>query len=158
MVEAKEKAGYGPPEAQRELDTARQNRDAEFGIVVLSAHSAPEELRRFTPLGSGVLVVWDAEDSQSDVFLEAALALGRASCVRARDRGGERFDLGEMEKAVRYVEKQIEGLEEIRTAAETIERGSARILKRVRILDDNLARAVRSLDRCSEAAAETLAT
>ena len=61
-----------------------------------------------------------------------------------------------MEKAVRQVEKQIEGLEEIRTAAETVQRGSERILQRVRILDDNLARAVRSLDRCSEAAASAL--
>lgn len=152
VIEAKEKAGYNAAQAQTELDTGRQNRDAEFGILVLSARCAPEEQARFYPLGQGVLVVWDADDPASDVYLEAALALARASCIRARSRSGEGFDLGALDKAVRHVEKQIEGLEEIRTAAETIERGSARILKRARILDDNLCRAVRDLDRCSDAA------
>ncbi len=156
VVEAKEKQGYGASHAQAELDTACKNRDAEFGIVVVSARCAAEDQHRFYPLGGGVLVVWDAEDSGSDVYLDAALALGRASCVRARSRGDEAFDVGALEKAIRQVEKQIEGLEEIRTAAETVERGSARILKRVRILDDNLSRAVRSLDQCSDAAKEAL--
>ena len=102
-------------------------------------------------------MIWDAEDPGADVFLDAALALGRASCVRARNREDESFDVAALEKAVRLVEKQIEGLEEIRTAAETVERGSARILKRVRILDDNLSHAVCSLDRCSESAKAKLA-
>ncbi len=157
VIEAKEKAGYSAAQAQSELDTACKNRDAEFGIVVLSARCAAGDQHRFYPLGGGVLVVWDAEDPISDVFLDAALALGRASCVRSRHRSDESFDVAALEKAVRQVEKQIEGLEEIRTAAETIERGSGRILKRVRILDDNLSRAVRSLDRCSDAAKAALA-
>lgn len=156
VIEAKEKAGYGAAQAQSELEVACKNRDAEFGIVVVSARCAPEDQHRFYPLGGGVVVVWDAEDSGSDVFLDAALALGRASCVRVRTRDDEAFDVGALEKAVRIVEKQIEGLEEIRTAAETVERGSARILKRVRILDDNLCRAVQSLDRCTDAAKEKL--
>ncbi len=156
VIEAKEKAGYNAAQAQAELDVARQNRDAEFGILVLSSRVAPEDGPRFYPLGGGVMVVWDAEDAQQDVYVDAALALARASCVRARSRDSESFDLGALDKAVRHVEKQIEGLDEIRSAAETIERGSARILKRARILDDNLCRAVRELDRCSEAAKEAL--
>ncbi len=156
VIEAKEKVGYSAAQAQSELETACKNRDAEFGIVVVSARCTPADQHRFYPLGGGVLVVWDVEDPSSDVFLEAALALGRASCVRVRSRDDEAFDVAALEKAVRQVEKQIEGLEEIRTTAETIERGSARILKRVRVLDDNLSRAVCSLDRCSEAAKEKL--
>lgn len=152
VIEAKEKAGYNAAQAQAELDTASKNRDSEFGVLVLSARCAAEGQSRFYPLGAGVLVVWDAEDPRSDVYLDAALALGRASCVRERSRDDDGFDVGALDKAVRQVEKQVEGLEEIRTAAETIERGSTRILKRVRILDDNLSNAVRSLDRCSEAA------
>ncbi len=154
VIEAKEKAGYGPAQAQEELETARKNRDAEFGIAVLSARAAPEGARRFYPLAGGVLVIWDAEDARADVFLEAALALARASCLRARARADDRLDIAALDRAVRQVEKQIEGLDEIRTTAETIERGSGRILRRVRILSENLARAVSSLDRSAEAAKE----
>lgn len=152
VIEAKEKVGYTPAHAQEELETGRKNRDAEFGVLVLSSRATHDETRRFYPLQGGVLVVWDAEDSQSDVFLEAGLALARASCVRARSREDEAFDIAAFDKAVRQVEKQIDGLAEIRTTAETIEKGSTKILRRVRILDDNLLRAVSELDRCGEAA------
>jgi len=154
VFEAKEKVGYAPAQAQEELETARKNRDAEFGIAVLSARSAAETDRYFYPLASGVLVIWDADDARSDVFLEAALALARASCLRARARADERFDVAGLDRAVRLVEKQIAGLDEIKTSAETIERGSGKILRRVRILTENLTRAVASLDSSTDAARE----
>jgi hypothetical protein len=152
VVEAKEEAGYSLAQAREEIELARKNRQAEIGIFVFSARTAPAGQRRFERVGSDLFVVWDREESTSDVYLDAALSVARTLCVRRHAQHAADVDFGELDRALRDVEKQIEGLDEIRSSAETIESGSAKILKRVGLMRDRLGRAVETLDRCATAA------
>lgn len=151
VFEAKEDASYRLVKARGEIDTARKNRSAEVGVFVLSARSAPEGFERFRVIGHDVFVVWDAQDLASDVVLESALAVARALCTRARKGPESDVDLEAFERAIRSVEKQIEGIDEIRTSTGTIESSTAKIKKRVEILESNLRKAIATLDECREA-------
>lgn len=157
VFEAKESASTRLAAAREEIETARKNRSAEVGVFVLSVRSAPPGWERFRAIGSDLFVVWDAEDERTDVFLEAALAVARALCARARADAGCDVDFDAFERAIRDVEKQIEGLDEIKTSAGTIESSVARIKRRADILETNLRRAVGKLDESREAVARELA-
>ena len=118
---------------------------------MLSSRVAGEEWKRFDRHGNGLFVVWDADDPGSDSQLEAALGVARTLCTRARVAERSDVDFAAFDGAIRDVEKQLEGLEGIQKAAETIDGGTRRIQERVRILRKNLERAVETLDECGEA-------
>ena len=151
-VEAKEDASYRLPKAREEIEVARKNRGAEVGIFVASSRTVPEGWERFRVIGPDLFVAWDADDPASDVFLEAALAVARALCTRARQGAHSEIDFDAFERSIRSVEKQLEGLEEIQKSAQTVENGAERIQERARIMSANLLRAVEALDRCCDAA------
>ena len=151
-IEAKEDASYRLPKAREEIETARKNRGAEVGLFVLSTRTAPDGWERFRVIGSDLFISWDADDPTSDVFLEAALAVARALCTRARQGTHSEVDFDAFDRAIRAVEKQLEGLEEIQKSAQTVENGAERIKERARIMGANLLRAVETLDRCCDAA------
>jgi hypothetical protein len=146
VVEAKEDASYGFAKARAELDEARRNRSASAGVFVHSARSAPEGFPFFHATGEDVFVVWDLDDPASDVRLEAALAVARALATRARGARTTQVDFEAVERAIRDVEKQLEGIAVIETSAGTIAGGVAKIQERVRILRKNLTAAVATLD------------
>jgi hypothetical protein len=151
-IEAKEDASYRLPKAREEIESARKNRGAEVGLFVLSSRTTPDGWERFRVIGSDLFISWDVDDPASDVFLEAALAVARAHCTRARQGAQSENDFDAFDRSIRAVEKQVDGLEEILTSAGTIEGGVARIRKRAELLKDNLERAVKTLDKCCDAA------
>jgi hypothetical protein len=156
VFEAKEDASYRLATAREEMDTARKNRDADVGVFVLSAKSAPDGWETFRVIGPDVFVAWNAEDPATDVILEAALALARALCARARHGVESELDFEGFERAVRDVEKQIQALADITTFAGTIESGATKIREKVRIMKGHLEKAVETLDECREAARRDL--
>lgn len=145
-IEAKEEAGFTLAKARAEIDEARRNRSASAGVFVHSARSAPEGFPLFHAVGEDVFVVWDLEDPASDVRLEAALGVARALATRARGERTTEVDFGDLERAIRDVEKQLRGLDEIQTSASTIEGSAAKIKDRVRILRGNLEGAIERLE------------
>ena len=157
VVEAKEDAGQSLANARAELEEARKNRDAEVGLFVLSAKVAGDAWPRFHPIGDDVFLVWDFDTPETDVRLEAALAVARALCTRRRHAGTSEIEFAALDRAIRDVEKQLEGLDAIKAAADGVETGAGRIKERVRIMAANLGRAVETLDRCSEAVRRELA-
>jgi len=147
VLEAKEKAGVALRDALGELETARKNRGAEVGLFVFSRRTAPEGLAAFGRYGDDVVVVWDAEDPGSDVYLDAGLSVARALCSRAAaEREESAADLPAVDRAIRHVEKQARGLTEVETAATTIQNGSEKILHRVRLVKRELLQQVSALD------------
>jgi hypothetical protein len=156
VVEAKEEAGFTLARARAELEEARKNRSASAGVFVLSARSAPAGWPVFHALGEDVFAVWDLEDPASDVRLEAALAVARALATRGRGEQAAQVDLEAFERAIRDVEKQLQGLDEIQTSAGTIESGASRIKERARILRGHLVKAIERLDEGFAAARREL--
>src|SRR6185295_13991988 len=101
--------------------TARKNRGAGVGLFVHSRHTAPAGTRELARYGNDVVVIWDAEDEASDILLRAGLMVATAISVRARaESEGCALELGEMESAIRTIEKQCEKFDVIRTKCNTI--------------------------------------
>ena len=143
VFEAKEARGYSLTKAVEELETARKNRGADFGVFVWSRQTAPEGLRPLARYGQDLVVLWDAEDPSTDPYLLAAIEIARA-CVVEHHRGGEseEVDLEAIDRAINEIEKRAEGLAKIRKPAETIRSSSETILERVRIDQQALEREV----------------
>ena len=156
-IEAKEKESYTLAKAREEIQTARKNRGAEIGIFALSARCADAGWKPLERIGPDLFLIWDLEDPATDVRLEAALSVARALVTRSRAVRPTEVDFPALEGAIRDVEKQLQGLAEIQTSANTIESGVTRIKDRARIMQDALRRAVETLDRCSVAARQELA-
>ncbi len=135
VTEAKEDASYTLQKALAEAEEARKNRDATVGLFVFSACSAPEGLEPLGRYGNDVVLVWDAEDTRSDVVLVAGVSVARALCARGRARSdAEAADFDAIERAILEIEKQARGLDEVTRSAETIKSGSEKILKRAEIM------------------------
>jgi len=143
VIEAKEDASYKLATALAEIEEARKNRDAQLGLFVFSKRCAPSELKPFGLYGSDLVVVWDPEDPATDVLLEAGIVSARALCIRAGQQvAAQSADFESIAKAILEVEKQADLLQDITKLVETIKSNSDKILNRVRITRDSLARQV----------------
>lgn len=147
VVEAKQDASYKLADALAEIETGRKNRDAKIGVFVFSKRTAPAGLDPLARYGDDIVVMWDSEDPETDVILTAGLSLARALCVRlAAETKKVDVDIEEIVRAVLDVEKQAQGLDEIRTSAQSIRNAADKIENRARIVGEGLARSVKSLN------------
>lgn len=97
------------------------------------------------------MVIWDAEDVQSDVFLMAGLSIVRAICTQQiKDREGSEVDFESAEKAIRAIEKLVTGLDELKKHGQSIQSSSDKILNRVRIMKNELQWQIDILDGVME--------
>jgi hypothetical protein len=146
VVEAKEEQDHTLKDALKELETGRQNRDADAGLFVFSRKVAPANLEPLGRYGTDVVVIWDADDPATDLALKLGLSVTRALCARkAVQREHQAADFAEIDKALAEVNKQIELLDEVRKWSETIQSNSGKILERVRISREKLAACVGAL-------------
>jgi hypothetical protein len=149
VVEAKEDAGYNLAKAREEIEQARKNRDAQFGIFVFSRNTAPTHCETIRRIGNDLFVVWDATDLVSDSNLKAALEIARALCVRNRQAKQEQtVDFSIIDKSILEIEKRVTNLDEISKSAETIKSSSTKILDRVRIDREALDKQLEVLREC----------
>ncbi len=133
--------------ARSELEKARKNREAGVGVFVFSRRIAPEGTDPLVRYGDDILAIWDAENPDSDIILDCALTVAKALSTRAQQHSAaQSADFETIEKAIREIERQTNSLDEITTSAETIERGSERILNRARIAREGLEKQVILLD------------
>jgi hypothetical protein len=145
VVEAKEDAAYNVSKALAEIQAARKNREAQFGIFVLSARCAPTDMEPFARYGDDILVVWNPDDPTSDVYMQAALTTARALCVRSTESAANEADFQAINRAILEIEKRAASLDDIRKSAETIQSASQRILDRVQMTRQALERQVATL-------------
>jgi hypothetical protein len=147
VVEAKEKEGYSLAAALTEIETARKNRRAAAGLFLFSKKSAPDGIDSMRRYGDDIVAIWDSEDPTTDIYLSAGLSVAKALCTKAQaHREAAEVDLKPIEIAIRDIEKQITGLDDINKYTETIENNSHRIIDRVRIMKNNLLSQVLTLD------------
>ena len=148
VVEAKQDASYTLAKALAEIAEARKNRDAGLGVFVFSQRTAPADvLEPLARYGDDVVVVWDAEDSATDAYLVAALSVARALSVQgARGNDTLGVDVDGLEKAIREVERQAGGLDDITKSAQAIDSHVSKILDKARIVRNGLERQTGVLD------------
>ena len=93
-----------------------------------------------------MVVVWDSENPASDAYLLAALSVAKAISVQSAgvNRGPDVGAEG-LENAIREVERQAGGLDEITKSTQAIDGHVTKILDRARIVrNDLLSMAARS--------------
>lgn len=146
VVEAKGDKQYSATRAKEELETARKNRGADFGVFVFSPQMAHVLARPLVRYRNDVLVVWDPEDASTDAFLTAALEIARACAIEFhRGTDTQEADWPGIDKAINSIEKSIENFNYIRTQTNSIESANNNIRERVRKDEDSLNRQVRAL-------------
>ncbi len=146
VVEAKQKKVYNLSQALEEIETARKNRDAGVGLFIFSQKSAPDGLDPLSRYRNDVIVVWDVESRESDLYLKTGLTLARYLSVRAGGHSEARAaDFQALDSAVLEIEKKAENLGKIQTAAETIGKQSEKILSTVETSRKSIRRQVEIL-------------
>ncbi|MYC36601.1 MAG: hypothetical protein F4X66_06765 [Chloroflexi bacterium] len=148
VVEAKEDQSYTLQKALAEIAEARKNRSAGVGVFVFSQRTAPQDgLEPLARYGDDVVVVWDAEDPTTYAYLVAALSVARALSVQGAQGGGTLgVDVDGLEKAIREVERQAGGLDDITKSAQAIDSHVSKILDKARIVRNGLERQTGVLD------------
>lgn len=150
VVEAKEQQGYSLAMALGEIEVARRNRDARVGLFVFSKRSAPEGLDKITRHGQDILVVWDQEDPENDVFLRVALSLARALSSPASNGGGHNVSLEDIDDAVVRVGHRTEEMDQLVTWAKTVEHNGLKIRTKAegikQEIEEQLERLMRQLE------------
>lgn len=145
VFEAKEDMSYDDRRALEDLSQAKKNRAAGLGVFVFSRACA-EDRPPFRRFGDDLLVVWDAQEPRSDIYLDAALSIARALAVRqAAERGETAVDLAVIEKAILEIERQAAKLDSIQTSGNTIKNGAQKILDEARIMKDSLLKQTKEL-------------
>jgi len=141
VVEAKEDASYNLAAARAEIEIARKNRGAQAGLFVFSHKCAPQGLDPLARYGDDLIVIWNAEDAATDVYLKVGLSVAKALCTRtAIERAGHAVDFTPIDQAILEIQKQIEELDKIRVWTEQIRSHGDGILDRLRISREKLGR------------------
>jgi hypothetical protein len=150
--EAKEDKRYDLTSALAEIDIARKNRDATIGIFVFSKKACSPEMLPLMRYGQDIVIVWDDEDTSTDLYVNAAYSVARALCVRACDQSPHAQQVVmTLEQVIRAVEKQIQHLDQIKTWSETVRGHGEKICERTVKMKTDLVKEVERLD-------ETVAT
>ena len=139
VIEAKEDRSYDLRKMVDELTQARENRGAQVGIAVLTKATAPDGIEPLSRFGADIIVVWDRDDTTSDILFTAALSLARALVVRERSQQERvQAEFGAIEDAVRRIAKAGESLGEIVTMAGTVRSHGDKIRTRAERLQEDI--------------------
>jgi hypothetical protein len=122
------------------------------GVFVFSRRTLMADISPLARFGNDIVVVWDSEDPSTDVVLSAALSLARALCARAdADKRKLDIDVERVQKAMLDVERQVQGMDEIRKCAQSIRSSADKIEERARIVSENIVRSTKILNEETEA-------
>jgi len=145
--EAKSNKSYDLAGALQELDQARKNRQAQVGVFVFAKDAAPDGTEPFARYGNDIIVVWDPEDSASDLYVKAAYSVARALVIRETHESAEaEAAVAAIERATLAIEKQLEHLGQIKTWADTVKNNGEKISERAGKLQETLKEQVESLN------------
>jgi hypothetical protein len=128
--EAKANKAYTSKQALTEIAEAREVRSAQVGLFVLARASASDGWEPMRRVGEDVLVVWDAEDPTSDVYLRAGLSVARAIAVRTRVAlEANEESLGAIDAAILALQKVAARVEGIEKSARLVTKHGTTILE-----------------------------
>ena len=138
VFEAKD-SRLSKPEALRQLDRAREEREADYAVLVVPSEAElPARSRQLREIaGDKLFVVYDPEEG-SRLALEVAYTLARARVVAAR-AGGERLDAAALAETV---ERALADMESVRSVKQHLT-GATTSIDKARESLDTMAGAVR---------------
>ena len=129
VFEAKEDKSYAVNDALAELQKALENRDAQVGIFVFSRATAPINIEPLTRWGQNLLLVWDAQESTTDVYFRAAISLARLMVVQeSKALLQTTACVADMDAAVATLTRDLGLLDDITRMAQTVKNSGQNIL------------------------------
>lgn len=148
VVEAKEDKSYDLVKALKEIEQARQNREAQVGIFVFSKNTAPAGLDPFSRHGKHIVVVWDRDDPATDILLRVALSVAKALVIREQVSDAKnRSSIVAIKAALIAITNDIKALDEITKWATTVKRSGEKIGKKAGSLRKKLERNLSVLEK-----------
>jgi hypothetical protein len=146
VCECKADKGYTEAKALDELALARKNRDAQVGVFIVARESATEGFTAFRRVGMDLLVVWDAEDPSTDIYLKGAISVARALVVQQHaEVGRSEAEARELEQCVRAIEHLVATVDGIERDAQSVVRRGTRISKAAGAIRERLREEVERL-------------
>jgi hypothetical protein len=146
VIECKEDRSFTESLALEELSEARPNREAQIGVFVFSAATAPSHLPPLRRVGNDVLCVWDKDDPSTDVILTAALSVARALVIRQKlDDARSSTELNQMDDSINRIALAAGKLDEIEKWAGTILSSGEKIRDSARSMREELETRVEKL-------------
>ncbi len=147
VFEAKENRACVLRAAIAEIEVARKNRQAQVGVFVFSARTAPEGLEPLARYGEDIVVVWDPEDEATDLHVRCAYSMARGLATRLASASAASHEaLSEIDLATRGIEKQLQYLDDVARMAGTVKNNGEKILQRMERMREQLAGDVERLD------------
>jgi hypothetical protein len=147
VFEAKENRACDLRAAIAEIEVARKNRQAQVGVFVFSARTAPEGLEPLARYGEDIVVVWDPEDEATDLHVRCAYSMARGLATRLASASAASHEaLSEIDLATRGIEKQLQYLDDVARMAGTVKNNGEKILQRMERMREQLAGDVERLD------------
>jgi hypothetical protein len=147
VFEAKENRACDLRAALAEMEVARKNRQAQVGVFVFSARTAPEGLEPLARYGEDIVVVWDPEDEVTDLRVRCAYSMARGLATRVASASAASDEaLREIDLATRGIEKQLSYLDDVARMAGTVKNNGEKILQRMERMREQLAADVDRLD------------
>jgi hypothetical protein len=150
--EAKEDRSYSLTAALEEIAEARKNRSAEMGVFVFSHSTAPEGVEPFTRYGNDFVIVWDADDPDTDILIRAAYSVSRCIASRRADVSTETAkSLQQIANAARAIERQVKYLEEFKRKGDIVKTHGRDISDRASAMVEDITEQLARLDHLVDA-------
>jgi hypothetical protein len=146
VYEAKANKRYTTRTAFAELEQARTNREAQIGVFVFNRESAPANIEMVHRRGNDLLVIWDADDPATYLYLKLGISVARALAQRVQAETSETAaDIGQLEALIDAVAKHASALEGIEKAARSTKKNGETILKTAEAMRESLETQVEEL-------------
>ena len=157
VIEAKESSSYDLSKALAEINEARKNRNAEIGIFAFSSESVDDSTEPFTRYGNDLVIVWNSQDSQSDIYLQAAISVAKALCSRkSKHHADTTVDFNSIDNAINQIGKQLEGLDAIHRMASTIENNGEKIIRKTGSMKKAISKELETLEERTKEASSVI--
>jgi hypothetical protein len=106
----------------------------------------------FARIDQDLFVTWDASDPSTDIYLTAAISVGKALLFRQKlaDSRGH-GDIAGIESAVNILERQLKGLDDMETWTTTVQSNSGKILREILKIRDIADEQLQQLRACLDA-------
>jgi hypothetical protein len=127
-VETKDERGYKVSDMLTKIEEARKNRDATFGMFVMSVAHAPAGMPTLKCYGDDIIVTWDAENPATNICLDIALDAACGLATREAAAKGQPIDFTAIDRTINRIEKKADGLGQIFISATTIKNAAEKIL------------------------------
>jgi hypothetical protein len=147
VYECKKEAGYTRSDALKELAVARENRQAELGVLIMAASTARSDPKvaaefpePFARHGNDLLVVWDHEDPASDIVLDVVVSAARALVLREVTESAPEADWTTIDRHLNGLAGQLKHFDDMKNWCGTIHGRTKDIEDRLRIMREQIER------------------